>query len=438
MDQQRPSLWRAPRSVSTLTAQVQIPGSKSVMARELILSALADKPSRLARPLRSRDSLLMRFAIEALGARVDEDDSGWIITPGTTSDEVSIDCGLSGTLMRFAPGLAALRDGRSSFDGDPVARTRPMQVLFDGLRQAGVRIEDAERGFLPFDVIGAGSIAGGVVDIDASASSQFVTGLLLPAARFDRGLTLRHFGEKLPSLPHVGMTVEALRRRGVQVDTSVPFQWSVEPAIVSGLSLTVEPDLSNAAPFLAAALITGGAVTIADWPLDTTQPGDALRSILPQLGATVTLDEHGLTVQGGTIAGADLDLSAVGELTPVIAAICLFADGPSTLRGVGHIRGHETDRLRALATQLSAIGGSVRDTEDGLQIEPGPLHAGQFATYGDHRLAHAAAVIGLEVDGIEIENIETTAKTMPDFATRWTAMATGSTDGAPAVSELAS
>lgn len=433
-----PSLWRAPRCTNTLAAHVEIPGSKSVMARELILSALADQPSHLARPLRSRDSLLMRYAIEALGATVSEKDSGWTITPGLTTGTVAIDCGLSGTLMRFAPGLAALREGRTTFDGDPAARNRPMGVLLDGLRQAGVAIEDAQRGLLPFDISGTGSVTGGVVDIDGSASSQFVTGMLLPAARFDRGITLRHFGEKLPSLPHVGMTVDALRRRGVQVDTSVPFQWAVAPGTVNGLELTVEPDLSNAAPFLAAALVTGGTVTIADWPSHTTQPGDALRSILPQLGAAVSLAENGLTVRGGTITGADLDLSAVGELTPVIAAICMFADGPSTLRGVGHIRGHETDRLKALATELSALGGSVRDTEDGLQIDPRPLHSGRFATYGDHRLAHAAAVMGLTVDGIEIENIETTAKTMPDFAARWSEMATGSSHGAPVVSELAS
>ncbi len=432
-----PSLWSAPYAATPPNGQVAIPGSKSIMARELILSALGSTPSRLVNPLRSRDSLLMRDAICGLGASVEEAGSDWLITPGTPNGDVRIDCGLSGTVMRFAPGLAALGTGAFTFDGDEHARTRPMSILLDGLRMAGVEIADDGRGTLPFTVHGTGSVPGGVVDIDASASSQFVTGLLLSARRFERGITVRHFGTTLPSLPHILMTVDALRRRGAEVDTSISEQWSVAPGTLDGIDLLIEPDLSNAAPFLAAALVTAGTVTIPHWPTQTTQPGDALRGILTQFGADVVLTEESLTVKGNTLTGVDLDLSATGELAPVVAAICLFASGPSRLRGIGHIRGHETDRLRALADEFNALGGDVREKPDGLEITPKPLHGGVFSTYGDHRIAHAGAVIGLAVNGLVVQNIETTAKTMPQFATLWTQLVTGSTLDTPAVSEMA-
>ena len=430
-------LWGAPYAATPVDGQVAIPGSKSIMARELVLSALGDTPSRLVNPLRSRDSLLMRDAICGLGASVEESGSDWVITPGTPSGDVTIDCGLSGTVMRFAPGLAALGTGAVTFDGDEAARTRPMSILLDGLRKAGVKIADDDRGTLPFTVHGVGAVPGGVVDIDASASSQFVTGLLLSARRFERGITVRHFGTSLPSLPHILMTVDALRRRGAEVDTSISEQWSVAPGTLDGIDLPIEPDLSNAAPFLAAALVTGGTVTIPHWPTVTTQPGDALRGILTQFGADVVLTEESLTVKGNTLTGVDLDLSATGELAPVIAAICLFASGPSRLRGIGHIRGHETDRLRALADEFNALGGDVREASDGLEITPKPLHGGVFSTYSDHRMAHAGAVIGLAAKGLDVQNIETTAKTMPQFATLWTRLVTGGILDTPAVSEMA-
>ncbi|PRZ43343.1 3-phosphoshikimate 1-carboxyvinyltransferase [Antricoccus suffuscus] len=431
------NLWNAPYAATPVDGHVEIPGSKSIMARELILSALGATPSRLRGPLRSRDSLLMRDAICALGAHVDESGAGWLVTPGTANGDVTIDCGLSGTVMRFAPALAALSTGAFTFDGDEHARTRPMSILLDGLRKAGVDVADDGRGTLPFTVHGTGAVPGGVVDIDASASSQFVTGLLLSARRFERGITVRHFGTTLPSLPHILMTVEALRRRGAQVDTSTAEQWSVAPGTLDGIDLLIEPDLSNAAPFLAAALVTEGTVTIPHWPAMTTQPGDALRGVLAQFGADVTLTDESLTVKGNNLVGVDLDLSATGELAPVIAAICLFASGPSRLRGIGHIRGHETDRLRALADEFNSLGGDVRETPDGLEITPKPLHSGVFSTYSDHRMAHAGAVIGLGVDGIAVQNIETTAKTMPQFATLWTQLVTGNILDTPAVSEMA-
>jgi 3-phosphoshikimate 1-carboxyvinyltransferase len=284
-----------------------------------------------------------------------------------------------------------------------------------------VVVDDAGRGRLPFTVRGAGAVSGGVVEIDASASSQFVSGLLLVAPRYDKGLEVRHRGKAVPSIPHIAMTVAVLRAAGVEVDDSQADRWFVAPGAVRARDVAVEPDLSNAAPFLAAALATGGQVTIPGWPGVTTQPGDALRELLTQMGAAVDLDDRGLTVSGADGIGPLVaDLHDVGELAPVLAALCALADGESALTGIAHLRHHETDRLAALTAELTALGGSVRETDDGLQIRPATLHGGTWRTYADHRMATAGAVIGLVVDGVEIDDISCTSKTLPDFSGLWT------------------
>lgn len=430
--------WAAPHATGPVDAVIEVPGSKSIMARELVLGALAIAPSTIRGALRSRDSLLMHDALVALGARVRIDGDDWTITPIEPDEraDVQVNCGLSGTVMRFLPALAALTTRRVGFDGDRHARTRPMRGLLDALRAAGVRFEPGTASALPFSVLGAGTIAGGAVSVEASASSQFVTGLMLAAPRFDRGGQIRALGP-VPSAPHLAMTVDALTRRGVPVETDGRTYWNVPPSPIAAADAVLEPDLSNAAPFVAAAVVTGGTVTIRHWPRATTQPGAHIADIAAMFGATVRRVPEGLRVTGADVHGVDLDLSEASELTPVIAAICLFAGAPSRLRGVAHIRGHETDRLAALATEFSALGARVQELPDGLRITPAPLHASTIATYGDHRIAHAAAVIGLRVPGCAVENIETTAKTMPDFARRWTRMIAGSDDGAPVVSEYA-
>src|SRR5438105_11819436 len=190
--------------------------------------------------------------------------------------------------------------------------------------------------------------------------------------------------------------------------------------MVHARTWTIEPDLSNAAPFLAAALVTGGAVTIADWPAHTTQAGDALRDLLARMGAEVTLDDTGLTVAGtGTIRGIDADLRDVSELTTTLAALAALADASSTFTGIAHMRGHETDRLAALRAELTALGGDVAELDDGLRIRPVPLHGGLWHAYADHRMATAGAVLGLAVDGVEIDDIASTAKTLPNFVDLW-------------------
>jgi 3-phosphoshikimate 1-carboxyvinyltransferase len=414
--------WPAPHAAAPVVAHVTLPGSKSLTNRELVLSALADGPGVVRRALRSRDTELMAAALTSLGSTVDTGGEDWAVVPGIGAQragDVAVDCGLAGTVMRFVPPVAGLRAGETSFDGDPHARTRPMAEVLDALRSLGVHVPDgADR--LPFVVSGTGSVRGGTVVLDASGSSQFVSALLLSAPRFDQGIDLRHDGKPVPSLPLVEMTVACLRARGVAVDDTDANRWRVLPGPIAARDVDVEPDLSNAAPFLMLALTTGGRVTVPGWPLATTQAGDALRGILAEMGATVTLDASGLTVTGtGTIHGIDIDLHDAGELAPAVAALAALADSPSHLRGIAHIRGHETDRLAALATEIRGLGGDVTEHADGLSLRPATLHDGTFRTYADHRMAHAAVVIGSAVPGVLVEDVATTAKTFPDFADVW-------------------
>lgn len=419
--------WAAPVAEGPIDATVVLPGSKSLTNRYLVLAALGRDVSRLRRPLRSRDTRLMVGALQALGVDItDVDGTDWLITPGDLRGPASIDCGLAGNVMRFVPPLAGLALGEVHFDGDAHARRRPMAPILTALRAVGVSVENTGSPALPFTIAGRGAVPGGTVTIDASTSSQFVSGLLLSAARYERGITVHHAGQQVPSLPHIEMTVEALRDAGVDVDDSQSLTWRVEPSEVNALDVTVEPDLSNAAQFLAAAVVTGGRVHVPGWPVRTTQAGDALRDILDEMGATVHLDRTGLTVSGsGRPSGIDVDLHDASELTPVVAALCAMADGPSLIRGVAHIRGHETDRLAALRTELTGLGAGVEEFDDGLRITPRPLHAGTFHTYADHRMVMAGALVGLVTPGVVVEDPDTVGKTMPDFVQLWSAMVAG-------------
>jgi len=409
--------WPAPRASEPVSAVVSLPGSKSQTNRALVLAALSDGPSVVRRPLVSRDTSLMLAALRGLGTHVEARSSKWIVTPGPLSGPAQVDCGLAGTVMRFLPPVAGLAGGAVDFDGDPHMRLRPVGEVLDAMRVLGV---DVEGSGLPFTVHGTGHVRGGTVVVDASASSQFISALLLAAPRFDEGVDVRHDGKPVPSLPHIDMTIAMLRARGVEVDDADANRWAVAPGPIAALDEAIEPDLSNAAPFLALAATTGGSITIRDWPRSTTQPGDELREVLTRMGCEVSLHDTGLTVRGtGEIHGVDLDLHDIGELTPAIAALCALADSPSHLRGVGHIRHHETDRLAALAAELGNLGADVTEHPDGLSIRPAALRGGVFRTYADHRMAHAGVIIGSAVDGVLVENIATTAKTFPDFAGAW-------------------
>jgi len=420
--------WPAPHATAPLDARVSVPGSKSLTNRALVLAALSDGPGRIEGPLRARDTILMCQALRGLGTEIVEDtDGAWVVTPRRLLGPASVDCGLSGMVLRFVPPLAALAHGSVSFDGDARIRKRPIAPLLTALRELGVVVDDGGRGAAPFRIRGTGRLAGGTVGMDATGSSQFISGLLLAGARFDNGLEVIAQGQ-VPSAPYLEMNLALLRERGVDVHAE-PGRWSVRPGVVRALDTRIEPDLSNATPFAAAAMVTGGRVVISGWPESTTQPGGQLPNWLIAMGGRCEVSAQGLTVTGGSaIHGLDADLSEVSELVPVLAALAALADSPSRFTGIAHIRGHETDRITALATELSACGAQVEELPDGISIVPRPLHGRPFDTYDDHRLVMAAAVLGLAVEGITVRGAATVAKTMPDFTARWQAMLEG---GAP-------
>ncbi len=417
--------WSAPLS-GPVDAIVDIPGSKSLTNRYFVLAALGSEPVTIHHPLVARDTELMADALESLGAIINRGAEAWTIVPGPLRGG-NVECGLAGTVMRFIPPLATFAMEPVRLDGDPAARVRPMDAIVDGLRGLGVQVDAAELNgspVLPMTVHGTGSVAGGSLDIDASASSQFVSALLLAAPLMTHGLDLRHVGETLPSQPHIAMTVAVLREAGIDVveqPVDAPNRWIVSPNIPQLSDVTIEPDLSNAGAFLAAAMVSGGRVSIPRWPSQTTQPGDAYREIFTEMGATVTLDDGLLTVVGpGAIRPYDADMKDVGELVPSVAAVAAFADGTSYLRNIGQLRGHETDRLAALTTELAKIGVTAYEDGDDLVIEGGvPTKAAVIESYEDHRMATFGAILGLRIEGIEVVNIETTSKTLPEFVAMW-------------------
>jgi 3-phosphoshikimate 1-carboxyvinyltransferase len=390
--------------------------------RALVLGALASGRSVLGHPLRSRDTAIMATALRALGAGIDDtDDAAWTVDGGEFTDQAAhVDVGNAGTVLRFVPAAAALARAPVGIDGDDAVRRRPVGPLLLALRSLGAEIDDGGRGAAPFTVNGHGAVMGGSVEFDASSSSQLVSALLLSAPRYDSGVAIRHVGERaVPNAPHLAMTIAMLRARGIDA-TAAADTWRVRPGPISPHDEIIEPDLSSAAPFLAAAVVTAGEVRIRDWPAGSTQPGALLPELLTSFGASAAVDHDGLLIRGsGTITGADLDLRDAGELTPVLAAIAAVASSPSRLSGIDYLRGHETDRLAALATELTGLGAEVREFDDGLEIIPKPLRGAVFSTYDDHRMAMAAAVLGLVVDGVRVENIATTAKTLPDFVELW-------------------
>ncbi|WP_255621282.1 3-phosphoshikimate 1-carboxyvinyltransferase [Pseudonocardia sp. DSM 110487] len=415
--------WPAPHAAAPVRGRVSVPGSKSVTNRALLLAALSGGRATVSGAPASRDTALMVGALRALGVPIDVD--GERVEFAGHEGPLgggSVDCGLAGTVMRFVPPAAALADGPVTFDGDPRARERPMDTVLDALRALGARIDGSQ---LPFVLHGTGGLTGGDVVIDASASSQFVSGLLLSGARYEKGVTVHHDGKPVPSLPHIEMTVAMLREAGVDIDDAEPNTWRVSPGPIAARDWVVEPDLSNAAVFLAAAAMTAGEVTVAGWPTGSTQPGTEILSVLEQAGCTVTPGPDGMTVRGpAQLTGVDIDLHDASELTPTVAAVAAVAAGPSRIRGVAHIRGHETDRLAALATELAALGGDITETPDGLEIRPAPLTAGDrpWGAYADHRMATAGALVGLVVPGVAIDDIGCTDKTIPDFPARWAAL----------------
>jgi 3-phosphoshikimate 1-carboxyvinyltransferase len=419
--------WRVPTAPGPVRARLRLPGSKSITNRALVLAALSDSPSVISGPLRARDTQLAVAALRVLGCSVSDSGTDLSVSPAQPSpgEALSVDVGNAGTVMRFLPAVAALTGAQVSFDGDPRARERPVGALLTALRALGADIDDGGRGALPFTVRGSGSVRGGTVTLDASGSSQLVSGLLLAAPRFADGALVRHSGPPVPSLPHIEMTIRMLRGAGAEVEAAGgerPDTWQVRPGRLHLGDVTVEPDLSNAGPFLAAALVTGGSVTVPDWPEDSLQAADAIIDVLTRMGARCTPGPDGLTVTGtGTIRGIEADLRDIPELCLPLTSVAALASGPSAFTGVGHTRAQETDRLAAIAKEINALGGDVTERPDGLAIRPRPLRASDepFDSYDDHRMVMAAAVLGLAVPGIEVLNVATVGKTFPTFTALW-------------------
>jgi 3-phosphoshikimate 1-carboxyvinyltransferase len=423
-------LWQAPTTPTPVHATVTVPGSKSLTNRALVLAGLAaamdSGDSTISGALRSRDTDLMIGALQTLGLTIDGAAADLSVSGGIApAADARVDCGLAGTVLRFVPPLAALGTEVVTFDGDEQARARPIAPLLSALRRLGV---DVDGDGLPFSVRGTGGAAGGTVEIDASASSQFVSGLLLSGAAFADGLEVVHAGAALPSAPHIAMTVAMLRDAGVDVDDSQPNRWRVAPGRIAARDWSIEPDLSNAVPFLAAAVVTGGVVRIAGWPVVSVQPADVILDILRSLEGTATHSDSYLEVQGSlSYGGIDVDLHDVGELTPAVAVLAALAEpgSVSRLRGIAHLRGHETDRLAALSTEINNLGGRCTQTADGLVITAQALHEGTWHSYADHRMAMAGAIVGLRVPSVAVDDIATTAKTLPEFPQLWADMLTG-------------
>jgi 3-phosphoshikimate 1-carboxyvinyltransferase len=470
--------WAVPAAAGPVSARIWLPASKSITNRALVLAALSDRPARIANPLRARDTLLAAAALRAMGTEVADDPggteavsipgsasgtaagsaAGWRVTAGQppAGSRVSVDVGNAGTVMRFLPAVAALTSATVQFDGDERIRQRPVGPILAALRELGARIDDGGRGAAPFTVLGQGRIRGGAVTLDASGSSQLISGLLLAAPRFDEGIEIRHQGPPIPSAPHIAMTVRMLQAAGADVSETAwsgsylargsggsrPFCWHVRPGRLDLGSITVEPDLSNAGPFLAAALVTGGTLSLPGWPAaagngpgngHSLQAAGPILSVLTDMGARCEVGADGLTISGpGAVRGITADLRDVAELAPVLTATAALAEGPSTFTGLAHTRRHETDRLAALAKEINALGGDVTELPDGLQVRPRPLrvHAadGPFGSYDDHRMVMAAAVLGLAVPGIRVAGAQTVAKTFPAFTGVWADMLAGGHD----------
>lgn len=415
--------WRAPTADEPVRATVTLPGSKSVTNRALVLAALADGPSTVHGALRARDTRLMAAGLRALGVGVDDGGDDWRVTPGTLGGGADVDCGLSGTVMRFLLALAPIAGGTVRFDGDPAARVRPLASLAEALRALGAEVAGDR---LPLTVTGRGALPGGDVTLDASASSQFVSALLLAGCHYDKGVTVHHHGPPLPSAPYVTMTLRMLADAGLDVETAGADAWRVLPGRPRGGHVTIEPDLMNAAPFLAAAMLTGGEVRIAGWPADPLQAGAEILAAFGEFGGTYTATPDGLVLRGPTtLSGADLDLRDVSEIVPTVGALACFADRPTRIRGVGHIRGHETDRISALAAALGGLGGQIEETVDGFVVSPVTLTGGVFPAYDDHRMATTGALLGLRVPGVVVDDVGATSKTLPDFPALWHGMLGG-------------
>jgi 3-phosphoshikimate 1-carboxyvinyltransferase len=393
-------------------AVVRPPGSKSITNRALLCAALAEGESVLRGALFADDTLAMIGAVAALGAGVEaREDQALVRVSGARLGltPVRIDAGRSGTTSRFVLAAAALGNAECVVDGDPQLRARPMGPLIDALEQLGVRVRAlGEPGCLPLALCGPAH--GGRVRIAGHVSSQFLSGLLMAAPLIDGGLEIE-LTSPLVSVPYVEMTRAVMAAFGVSADG-----FRVAPAAYAPTDFAIEPDASAASYFFAAAAITGGRVTVEGLGADSIQGDVAFLDVLERMGARVDRGPASTTVSGtGTLRGIDVDMSDISDTAQTLAAVAVFADGPTRVRGIGFIRRKETDRIAAIVGELRRAGIEASEEDDGFVIVPGEVEPVRFETHDDHRMAMSLALLGLRVAGIELADPGCVAKTYPAF-----------------------
>jgi 3-phosphoshikimate 1-carboxyvinyltransferase len=402
-------------------ATVRVPGSKSITNRALVLAALSGTTCELRGVLRSEDTEVMGECLRKLGLHLDVSWPGFTVSVDSESGPVifparaELFVANSGTTMRFLTALVSLGHGRYRLDGTPRMRERPIEDLLAALRQLGVRAYSEHRNGCPPVIVEANGIPGGSVSIKGDISSQFLSGLLMAAPFAQHDVMIAVEGT-LVSWPYVSMTVEMMRRFGLSIEAEGSRRFRVPGRQFSGVGdFTSEPDASAAGYFFAAAAITAGQVTVQDLTTKSIQGDIRFVDLLEEMGCHVVRGEEGITVRGGGLRGIDADMNDISDTVMTLAVVACFADGPTTIRNVAHIRLKETDRLAALATELQRIGAGVDELSDGLVIHPAPLHGAEIETYNDHRMAMSLALAGLTVPGIVIKNPACVGKTYPQF-----------------------
>ncbi len=400
--------------------EVVVPGSKSLTNRALVVAGLAAGRSTLTGVLDADDTRAMLAGLEALGVGIERSTDGTTVTVDGVEGappvaDARIDARLSGTTARFLAPVLARVAGTSHLDGLPPFRRRPMGPSIAALRSLGCTVtEHGTPGHLPITVTG-GPVAGGEVAVAGEVSSQFLSGLLLAGPAFPDGLTVR-VTTPLVSVPYVEMTVEVLRWFGAEVHRPDAATFVVAGGGTRGAQLAIEPDASAASYLLAAAAITGGRVRVPGLTPASSQGDAGFAAVLARMGAEVVVDHRGTEVRGtGRLRGIEVDLGAMSDTAQTLAAVAVFAEGPTRITGIGFIRAKETDRIAAVVTELRRLGIDAREEEDGLVVHPGRPSPGVVATYDDHRMAMSFALLGLVVPGIAIADPGCVAKTFPTY-----------------------
>jgi 3-phosphoshikimate 1-carboxyvinyltransferase len=411
-----------PQAPGPVRGSIRPPGSKSITNRALVCAALAEGTSLLTGALDSQDTRVMATGLAALGADVTADwPRGEIRVQGTTGSipvrAASLDCAASGTTMRFLSAICGLGHGHYRLDGTPRMRQRPIGDLIDALRSLGVDATAESPGGCPPVVIHAAGLSGGSTRICGSTSSQFASGLAMAAACTPQGMHLEFTGT-LVSVPYLDMTRRVMTSFGGRITDEADGSWTVAATGYHGCRYAIEPDASAASYFFALAALTGGSVRVEGLSRRSMQGDVAFCTALEQMGCRVDWDDDAITVSGRAAHGVDIDMNAISDTVPSLAVVALFADGPTAIRNVAHIRDKETDRIGDLARELRRLGAVVDERTDGMTITPAPLHGASLRTYDDHRMAMSLALAGLRVPGVWIEDPGCVGKTFPDYFQR--------------------